>query len=96
MAHGLDQESITNILNTLGIKPVNFGATSGSSQGWIETTGPELISYSPINGQPIAKILMADRKSYETIMKRAQEAFQTYRMMPAPKRGKWFEKSVMP
>ena len=84
---GLDQASISAILDTLGIKPVNPGATSGSSKGWIETSGPELTSFSPINGEPIAKIMMADREAYETIMNRAQEAFKTFRMMPAPKRG---------
>ncbi len=52
---GLDQANISTILDTLGIKPVNYGATSGSSEGWIKTTGPELTSFSPVNGQPIAK-----------------------------------------
>ena len=91
MKNGLEQGTITHILNTLGITPMedgaNPGATSGSSTGWIDTEGPELVSYSPINGQPLAKIRMARREDYETLMQRAEEAFKTYRMMPAPKRG---------
>ncbi|MEH0023076.1 MAG: aldehyde dehydrogenase family protein [Desulfobacter sp.] len=87
MDSGLDKESIKGILETLGIKPVNSGATSGGSRGWIETTGPEITSFSPINGEPIAKVVTADRQAYETLMTRAQEAFKTYRMMPAPRRG---------
>jgi len=83
----LDQAEITHILETLGIKPVNYGATSGSSKGWVETSGPELTSFSPIDGRSIAKILQADRNAYETVMDRAEKAFQTFRMMPAPKRG---------
>ncbi|WDP91580.1 MAG: aldehyde dehydrogenase family protein [Desulfobacter sp.] len=84
---GLDRAEINEILETLGLKAVNFGATSGSSTGWIETSGPELTSYSPIDGSPIAKVRQADRKAYETVMARAEKAFKTYRMMPAPKRG---------
>ncbi len=84
---GLDQEEISRILETLGVKPVNFGATSGSSKGWIETSGPELTSFSPIDGRPIARIVQADRNAYETVMARAETAFLTFRMMPAPRRG---------
>lgn len=87
MAKGLDRDTITDILETLGIRPVNSGATSGGSGGWIDTDGPELTSFSPIDGQPIATIRTARRKDYETLMQRAEEAFKTFRMMPAPKRG---------
>ena len=91
MKNGLAQSTINDILHTLGIIPMdagaNPGATSGSSAGWIETEGPELVSYSPVNGQPLARIRTARREDYETLMKRAQEAFNTFRMTPAPKRG---------
>ncbi len=79
--------NIESILKSLGIEPVNYGATSGSSAGWIETGGEELISYSPIDGEPIAKIVQARREDYETILKRARIAFTKFRMMPAPRRG---------
>ena len=42
---------VKQILDSLGIKPVNSGATTGGSKGWIETKGKELVSYSPINGK---------------------------------------------
>ena len=74
-------------LESLGIQEINSGATSGGSKGWIETTGPELVSYSPIDGAPIATVKTATRQDYETLMAGACEAFKTFRMMPAPQRG---------
>lgn len=76
-----------DFLRRLGIKDVNYGATDGSSGGWIKTTGEELVSYSPIDGKPIAKVIQATSEEYETTVKKAQKAFETWRMMPAPKRG---------
>ena len=76
-----------DFLERLGIKDVNYGATDGSSKGWIKTTGEELVSYSPIDGKPIAKVVQATQEEYEITVKKAQEAFQTWKMMPAPKRG---------
>ena len=75
------------ILNTLGIKDVNYGATTGKSNGWIKTGGQELISYSPIDGKPIAKVIQASEKDYEAVITAAEKAFIKWRMMPAPKRG---------
>jgi len=76
-----------DFLKRLGIEEVNYGATDGSSDGWIKTTGEELVSYSPVDGKPIAKVVQATSEEYEMIIKKAQEAFETWRMMPAPKRG---------
>lgn len=81
------KEETASVLKTLGIKEMNAGATSGSSAGWLDTKGPELISYSPIDGQPIAGVKTAQRKDYETIMDRAVSAFERFKMMPAPQRG---------
>lgn len=78
---------VKQILDALGIKSMNSGATSGGSKGWLETKGKELISYSPINGKPIASVLMAEKKDYDAVMTKAQAAFKTFRMMPAPQRG---------
>jgi aldehyde dehydrogenase (NAD+) len=74
-------------LDILGIKEVNSGATCGGTNGWMDTTGPELVSYSPIDGKPIAAVKTAGRKEYEAIVAGACEAFKTFRMMPAPERG---------
>lgn len=76
-----------DFLKTLGIEEVNQGATTGASGGWLKTGGNELISYSPIDGKPIAKVIQADENDYEKVMEKAEKAFGKWRMMPAPKRG---------
>ena len=72
-------------LEALGIKPSNPGVSTGSE--WLSSTGNELASVSPVDGQEIARIYMADKASYETAIQTAQEAFVEWRKIPAPKRG---------
>ncbi len=74
-------------LKKLGIKEVNYGATSGGSKGWIKTGGKELVSYSPIDGKPIARVIQAQKEDYEVLIEKSQKAFEKWRMTPAPKRG---------
>ncbi|MCD6162863.1 MAG: aldehyde dehydrogenase family protein [candidate division Zixibacteria bacterium] len=72
-------------LTELGIKEVNSGAYDGD---WIEKPGgKELISINPANGKEIACVIQADENDFERIVKKADEAFKTWRMIPAPKRG---------
>lgn len=68
-------------------KGVNFGVTIGNSDGWLKTKGKELVSYSPIDGKPIAKVIQATREDYEVVVKEAQSAFKKWCIVPAPKRG---------
>lgn len=75
------------ILEKLNIKNINAGACAGP-KSWVEDPqGKELVSHNPTTGQPIAKVLQATEKAYEDIMSRTVEAFRSWRMMPAPKRG---------
>ncbi len=76
-----------NFLKELGIKEINYGATTGGSKSWLKTKGKERVSVSPIDGKPIAKIIQADKQDYETVVKKAQDAFKRWRMKPAPERG---------
>ncbi len=76
--------SSPELLARLGIARTNPGAATGD---WINTRGPELISYSPIDGQELARVRMAERHDLETVMAAATHAFQSWRMMPAPQRG---------
>jgi aldehyde dehydrogenase (NAD+) len=76
-----------SLLEELGIRPVNPGACTGPG-GWIEDPGgKELVSYNPATGEPLAKIIQATAGSYEKTAAAAQEAFLTWRDLPAPKRG---------
>ncbi|MBO4441124.1 aldehyde dehydrogenase family protein, partial [bacterium] len=79
--------NVQELLKRLGIKKKNYGATTGSSKGWLKTTGRELDSISPIDGKVIATVIQATKKDYETVAAKAQAAFEKFKMMPAPKRG---------
>ncbi|MBL8045404.1 MAG: aldehyde dehydrogenase family protein, partial [Anaerolineales bacterium] len=75
------------LLKKLQLKSINAGACYGPN-GWLaEAGGPTLISYNPATGEPIAKVQQATAKTYEAVVSKATASFETWRMMPAPKRG---------
>jgi len=78
-------KDIPAMLETLSIGSKNHGAAMGKD--WLKTTGRSLPSTSPVDGQVIAEVNLADEKAYEKIMNQAQEAFEEWRMVPAPQRG---------
>ena len=75
----------TDFLTKLGINDLNSGVSTG--QDWIDGGGEVIASYSPVDGELIAKVSTATREDYEQVIEKAQAAFKTWRMMPAPKRG---------
>lgn len=77
--------NVQEVLNRLGIKDINQGASTGYT--WFNTTGDIIESYSPVDGKLIAKVTQGTADDYETIINKAQKAFINWRMMPAPKRG---------
>ena len=75
------------LLEKLHLKEVNPGACSGPD-GWIEDPdGKELVSYNPATGEPIAKVIQATPAAYDAVVRKAVRAFDTWRTMPAPRRG---------
>jgi aldehyde dehydrogenase (NAD+) len=75
------------LLERLRIKPVNPGACVGP-EGWIEDPqGVELVSHNPTTGEPIASVVQATETAYEMVVSEARESFETWRTVPAPKRG---------
>jgi aldehyde dehydrogenase (NAD+) len=74
------------LLDKLGIQEVNPGACAGPD-GWLHTEGPILTSYNPATGAPIAGVRQADPEAYDRVVAAAQAAFETWRTMPAPRRG---------
>lgn len=72
-------------LKSLHIKTLNQGASTGTK--WLKTTGEKIISYSPVDGKAIASVLSVSSENYETIVKQAEQAFDAWRLWPAPKRG---------
>lgn len=76
---------IAAVLKTLGLNETNSGACTGTQ--WIETKGDLIESYSPADGVLIGKIRQATESDYENVIRKAEEAFKVWRMIPAPKRG---------
>ncbi len=72
-------------LSALKINSKNQGVSTG--QNWLNSTGELIESFSPVDGQLIASVTGADRKSYEDAISKAESAFIIWRQLPAPKRG---------
>jgi len=73
------------ILKSLGIEPVNPGSFATT---WLAPEGgEELVSVNPTDGTEIARVVQADAATYEKVAATAAEAFLSWRMVPAPKRG---------
>lgn len=76
---------ITQVLEQLGIKQLNNGASTGSN--WTTTAGAQIDSYSPVDGKLIGSVKAASADDYNKIVDKATEAFKAWRMVPAPARG---------
>ncbi|HEY7088069.1 MAG TPA: aldehyde dehydrogenase family protein [Tepidisphaeraceae bacterium] len=56
---------------------------------WIATQGPKLNARSPIDGRPLASISQPTAADVGSAVAAASEAFKTWRLVPAPKRGEF-------
>lgn len=81
----LDPYKIKDTLKRLGISEINPGATTGTK--WFNTVGEPVISVSPADGKPIASVKQATWEDYQEIVDIAHKAFETWQLVPAPKRG---------
>lgn len=84
MATIAQQFGMTEALEILGVKAVNEGTSTGNNHF---SSGDIIESYSPVDGQLIGKVKTTTAEDYEKAMQTATEAFKTFRLMPAPKRG---------
>lgn len=80
-----DKYGIAEAMEALGIKGSYSGASTGEK--WFSTKGETITSYSPVDGNVIGSVNAAQKDDYESVMKAAQEAFRSWRLTPAPKRG---------
>lgn len=76
--------NISKTLERLGLKNTNEGTSTGKQHFG---NGPLIDSYSPVDGQLIGSVSTTTAEDYEIVIKKAQEAFATWRLTPAPKRG---------
>ena len=80
-----EQSIVTEVLEKLEIEAINSGACWGE---WIaKPSGAELASINPADGSVIARVKMAGSSDYNLVVERVLDAFQSWRMTPAPKRG---------
>lgn len=78
--------NISSVLKNLGIQELNPAYSTGNH--WAASSNAKTIdSYSPVDGKKIASVQVATADDYETVMKKAEEAFVFWRALPAPKRG---------
>ncbi len=73
------------LLARLGLAEINAGAWIGSRA--LECGGDIVPSLDPTTGRPIASLRMAGAAELEQVIAASVEAFQTWRSLPAPKRG---------
>ncbi len=73
-----------SFLKELGIEDKNAGSWTGVES---QNSGEYIQSHSPVDGQLIAEVSTTTMEEYHHIIDKATEAFKTWRMVPAPKRG---------
>jgi len=80
-----NEYGIAEAMRALGLTEISSGACTGTR--WFNTKGEFIESYSPADGSLIGKVQQATTEDYEQIIRTAEAAFKSWRMMPAPKRG---------
>ena len=84
MNHEELKNQIVATLQRLGLKEINDGVSQG---GKFFGNGEIIESYSPTDGKLISKIRTGSPDDYHKIVTAADEAFKSFRQIPAPKRG---------
>ena len=74
----------TRFLSKLGVKKFNNGTITGLKSSNSRNYQP---SPSPVDGRLIGAVSNTTAKEYEKVIRTAQLAFESWRLLPAPKRG---------
>jgi aldehyde dehydrogenase (NAD+) len=78
---------MSTLLSRLGLQAIESGTYLGQGQ-WSKDTSTALIeSLSPATGDKLGAVYATSKADYETIVARAQAAFEVWRTTPAPRRG---------
>ncbi len=75
------------LLKKLRLAVSNSGASTGQNWWSQYTEEGEITSYNPTDGKAIGSVYRASAADYEKMMQTSQQAFLTWRNVPAPKRG---------
>ncbi|WP_251046944.1 aldehyde dehydrogenase family protein [Hymenobacter sp. ISL-91] len=81
-----DHHGIRQVLRALGVQAHNAAWSTGLQWGGTDNQNTRTI-HSPADGKVIGTVAMATAEDYEQVVTKAQEAFKTWRLVPAPKRG---------
>ena len=77
---------MTDLFDTLGIQDHNPGTSTG--RDFFEDSSAEaIVSRTPSDDSELAHVRLTTRAEYDRVVEAAQEAFQVWRMTPAPERG---------
>ena len=76
---------IENLLTSLKISSLNHGTSTGIE--WLKNDSDKIGSYSPVDGRLIAELFTTSEQNYQRVIEKSVEAFNTWRLWPAPKRG---------
>ncbi len=83
LSGGINEINRGRLFEELGLSGENLGAFHGEWLG----SGELLDVTTPIDGSVIAQVKQCTEAEYDQVIARAQAAFQTWRLTPAPKRG---------
>jgi aldehyde dehydrogenase (NAD+) len=75
-----------NLLSRLSISTVNHGTSTGLNS-WASDNHEFIESFSPVDGKLIAKVSVTTLDDYQKVMETAKTAFQSWKNVPAPRRG---------
>ncbi|MGB0869049.1 MAG: aldehyde dehydrogenase family protein, partial [Flavobacteriales bacterium] len=81
----MSQFGMDEALKTLGLGAQNNGTSTGLE--FSNQSGEYITSFSPVDGKKIGEVSVTTKDEYENIIAKSQEAFKSWRMMPAPQRG---------
>lgn len=84
-ADAMQTIDMTKVLEALNLTANNPGASTGLND--LSTSGPQLDSYSPVDGKLIGSTGSATKEEYDNVVAIAQQGFKEFRTWPAPKRG---------
>ena len=76
---------IENILSQFGINTSNPGGYLGKQT--FGSSNERIDSLSPVDGRRIASVQPITLEEYDAIIEKSQQAFLSWKMIPAPKRG---------
>ena len=73
------------LLQHLHLHKENSGVSTGLN--WLPGTGITIESHSPVDGKIIGGVRTTGREEYEQLVVTAQQAYNEWKLWPAPKRG---------